>query len=102
MHVDALILAAIAGVLVWVLGETWMRWRAAPVVSRALEGTVRAGRNAPPRPASALEPESRLVVRLSDSEVVCERPDGKIERVGWADLEKVEVVTSGHNARRQR
>jgi hypothetical protein len=34
-------------------------------------------------------------VRLSNSEVVCERPDGTIERVGWDDLQKVEVVTTG-------
>jgi hypothetical protein len=34
-------------------------------------------------------------VRLSDSEVVCKRPDGKVERVAWADLQKVEVVTTG-------
>jgi len=32
---------------------------------------------------------------LSDSEVVCERPDGTVERVGWDDLQKVEVVTTG-------
>jgi len=41
-----------------------------------------------------LEPESLFIVRLSDSGVVCERPDGKVERVGWADLQKVEVVTT--------
>ena len=34
-------------------------------------------------------------MRVSDSEVVCDRPDGKVERVGWADLQKVEVVTTG-------
>jgi hypothetical protein len=34
-------------------------------------------------------------VRLSDTEVVCERPDGKIERVGWPDLQTVEVITTG-------
>ena len=33
-------------------------------------------------------------MRVSDTEVVCERPDGKVERVGWGDLEKVEVVTT--------
>ena len=44
---------------------------------------------------SVAGPESRFVVRLSDTEVVCERPDGKVERVGWADLQKVEVVTTG-------
>jgi hypothetical protein len=45
-------------------------------------------------PRARLEPESGFMVRLSDSEVVCERPDGKVERVGWADLQKVEVVTT--------
>lgn len=42
----------------------------------------------------ALQPESRFVVRLSDTGVICERPDGKVEGVGWADLQKVEVVTT--------
>lgn len=45
-----------------------------------------------PRPP--LMPASRFVVRLSDWEVICERPDGKVERVSWADLQKVEVVTT--------
>lgn len=31
----------------------------------------------------------------SDSEVVCERPDGTVGRVGWDDLQKVEIVTTG-------
>ena len=26
---------------------------------------------------------------------MCERPDGTVERVGWDDLQKVEVVTTG-------
>lgn len=42
----------------------------------------------------ALQPESRFIVRWSDTEVVCERPDGKVERVGWDDLQKIEVVTT--------
>jgi len=33
-------------------------------------------------------------VSLPDLEVVCERPDGKVERVAWADLQKVEVFTT--------
>ena len=52
-------------------------------------------RNLSHEPQTRLEPESRFVVRLSESEVVCERPDGKTERVSWADLQKVEVVTTG-------
>lgn len=46
-------------------------------------------------PRARLESESRFLVRLSDSEVVCERPDGRVERVGWSDLQQVEVVTTG-------
>ncbi len=53
------------------------------------------GRPCALQPHAPLLPESRFVVRLSDSEVICERPDGKVERVGWADLQKVEVVTTG-------
>ena len=41
-----------------------------------------------------LEPESRFIVRISDTEVACERPDGKTERVGWSDLQRVEILTT--------
>jgi len=33
-------------------------------------------------------------VRISDTEVACERPDGKTERVGWDDLQRVEILTT--------
>ena len=39
-------------------------------------------------------PESLVVVHLSDTEVVCERPDGKTERVVWADLRSVDILTT--------
>jgi hypothetical protein len=42
----------------------------------------------------SLQPESRFIVRLSDSEIACDRPDGKTERVGWTDLQRVEVLTT--------
>ena len=41
-----------------------------------------------------LQPESQFVVRLSDSEVVCQRPDGQTERVAWDDLRRVEILTT--------
>jgi len=41
-----------------------------------------------------LEPESRFIVRISDAEVACERPDGKTERVSWNDLQRVEILTT--------
>jgi hypothetical protein len=64
------------------------------MASRVLDRAFHPKRHAS-EPRTHLEPESRFVVRLSDSEVVCKRPDGKAERVAWADLQNVEVVTTG-------
>ena len=86
MQLRPLIIAVVAGVAVWALIELWIRWRTSRLPSRT---PGRASQS-----PSRLEPESRFVVRVSDTEVVCERPDGKVERVGWGDLEKVEVVTT--------
>jgi hypothetical protein len=65
------------------------------MASRALDRAFHPERHASEPRTHTFEPESRFVVRLSDSEVVCKRPDGKVERVAWADLQKVEVVTTG-------
>jgi hypothetical protein len=46
------------------------------------------------RGSPQLDPESRFVVRVDDAGVVCERPDGKTERVGWDDLERVQIVST--------
>ena len=93
MQVQALIIATIGGVLTWGLIELWLRWSASRMASRALDRARHPERYAS-EPAARLEPECRFIVRLSDSEVVCERPDGKVERVAWADLQKVEVITT--------
>lgn len=48
-----------------------------------------------PRPEAGSErPESHFIVHVSDSEVSCQRPDGRIERVGWDDLQAVTVETT--------
>ncbi len=75
--VQPLIIAVIAGVVVWGLIEVWTRWRASRMGSRALDRALHPERFAS-EPRALLEPESRFVVRLSDSEVVCERTDGKV------------------------
>lgn len=41
-----------------------------------------------------LQPESQFVVHLSDTEVHCQRPDGRTERVAWGDLQRVEILTT--------
>jgi hypothetical protein len=65
--------------LVFLLQHWWDSWRVARVLK---EGGGR------------LVPESLFVVRLTESEVICKRPDGKTERVAWSDLQKVELVTT--------
>ena len=46
------------------------------------------------RSPDALFPESLFVVLVSDADIVCTRPDGTVERVAWADLNKIEIVTT--------
>ena len=66
----------------------------AAMAPRAPRREVHLERSPSPSGSRALEPESGFIVRLSDTGIVCERPDGKVERVDWADLQKVEVVTT--------
>jgi hypothetical protein len=48
---------------------------------------------AQPRTDSA-QPEASYVVHLSDKDVRCDRPDGRIERVAWDDLQAVIIHTT--------
>ena len=84
MTIEAIILAVVALVIVSLMGWWLSRSR------------VQAGHREPhpSKQRTRLDPESRFIVRLSDSEVVCERPDGKTERVAWSDLQRVEIVTT--------
>ena len=72
MHIEPLYVVAAVGAVV------------------ALALVLRGRRVAPAR----REPESRFIVHITDAEVSCERPDGKTERVGWSDLQRVEVLTT--------
>ncbi|WP_395733822.1 hypothetical protein [Prosthecobacter sp.] len=55
------------------------------VVAKALD---------PDTPQARLDPESRYIIHLSETEVSCHRPDGTVESVLWDDLQKVEVLTN--------
>lgn len=93
MTLQPFIMVAIFGVAVWAALEAWIRWRTSRLASRALDPAIHSDRHASPSRAR-LEPEGRFIVRVSDAGVVCERPDGKVEQVAWAVLQKVEVVTT--------
>ena len=47
-----------------------------------------------PTSAPPIQPESRIVVHVSDTEVRCERPDGRVESVTWNDLQAVIIETT--------
>jgi hypothetical protein len=47
-----------------------------------------------PASPAPLQPESQFIVRLSDAEVICQRPDGRTERVAWDDLQRVEILNT--------
>jgi hypothetical protein len=53
------------------------------------------------RPAASRRPdlESRFIVRISQTEIACDRPDGNTERVAWDDLQRVEVLTTSGGPR---
>jgi hypothetical protein len=48
---------------------------------------------AQPRAHSA-QPEASCIVHVSDTEVRCEHPDGRVERVAWNDLQAVIIHTT--------
>lgn len=94
MSLQAIIGAVIAGLVVLGSVKVWSHWQASRIASRVLGRALHPERYAS-KPHAPLEPGSQFILRLSDSEVICERPDGKVERVEWSELQKVEVVTTG-------
>ena len=64
------------------------------IISRFIDRAVAKALN-PGMPRAHLDPESRYVIHLSETEVSCHRPDGLIESVLWDDLQKVEMLTNG-------
>jgi hypothetical protein len=96
MPVDlkALAIALIAGLgglaVIMLLSRWWASTTANRTVARIIRETPITGSSESPK----LMPESRSVVDITDSEVSCTRPDKTVERVGWDDLESVELVTT--------
>jgi hypothetical protein len=83
---QAIVWGALAAVIAWTVmtlgGRWWSRWSAGRHRRRATKH------------APAPQPESRYVVRLSESGASCARPDGVTESVAWDDLRQVEIVTT--------
>ncbi len=90
--------AFIGGCILFAVGmfalyEWSYRWWVARAVARVRDRIDHPEKYASEAPTRR-DPESRFVVRVTRTEVICERPDGKIERVAWNDLQSVEVITT--------
>jgi hypothetical protein len=81
-------------VIVWAM-ERWNDgW-----ISRAVERALDRARHPERYPSEARTrhaPERGFIVRVSETEIVCERPDGAVERLAWPDLRIVEIITTGN------
>ena len=81
--------------LLFAVALMWLYFRACDWYVAWLIKRIQDRRDHPEKYASERrEPESSVVVRLTDEEVICERPGGKTERVRWDDLQRVEVLTT--------
>jgi len=81
----SLALAALLCLLLYFGMRALGSWLADRAVARAVAPS-------PAALAARLMSESKFVVRRSESEVSCHRPDGDIETVRWDELERV-IIT---------
>ncbi len=74
----------------WLIGfasrslSSWMASRAAAKVLAM----------PPDAPRARLDPESRFIIRMTESDVSCHRPDCIVETVCWDDLERIDILTN--------
>jgi hypothetical protein len=85
-----IVISIIGGLIALGLIEIWLRFR----ISRFLGRVIARTKDSEKTDLAKLDPESRHIVRLSDTEVTHELPNGIVERVEWSDLNKVEVLTN--------
>ena len=45
-------------------------------------------------PRARLDPESRFIIQMTETDVSCHRPDGLVETVRWDDLERIDILTN--------
>lgn len=81
----------LGGAAAWFIPDLLCHWQARRIVRKVMERVKHPDRF---RPLPPREPECRVVVHLTESGVRCERPDGLTEQVAWADLQRVEILTT--------
>lgn len=91
-HAEAVVAFLILGVALVVVPRLLVAWSVRRSV-RDVQARIAHPERFPPPPRR--EPESRVVVHLSEAGVRCERPGGPTEQVAWDDLQRVEIMTTG-------
>lgn len=82
-----LVLAVLLCLSLYLGMRAFSSWLGDRAVARALARPADA-------PLARLMPESQFVVRLSESEISCQRPEGAIETIRWDKLERVMIHTT--------
>ena len=88
VNLPALAIAVVAGLIAYVIIYYVSAWWARFTFQRTLEQI----RKNPEK--HKLMPDSLFVVEVSDTGVVCKRPDKKVESVTWDDLQSVEIINT--------
>ncbi len=74
--------------MIWI----WQRWATKRLANRLVAEVLAETTTADGRPK--LKPERDYVVAVSETDVICSRPDGTTESVKWNDLQRVEILTT--------
>ncbi len=88
MLILAIATGAVALVVIWLWQKLAAKRLANRLVAKVLAETTT------PDGRLKLKPESDFTVAVSDSDVICSRPDGTTESVKWNDLQRVEILTT--------
>ena len=86
------VIAAAAGAVLIIAASSWRYWWTRRVAQRLL-GETSHDPTVGSRPRR-LVPESRYVVRVSQTGVSCRSPDGSTQTVPWDELQELEIVTT--------
>ena len=90
MSASGIGLAVLAGVITYGAVQAWVRLRRR--ADQALASRANDSLSQSPRPR--LDPESKYLVRVTDTDVECTAPDGTVSRISWADLQEVGILTT--------
>jgi hypothetical protein len=93
IELKPLLIAMAGGLAAWIAVEVAQRILTYFWSRRVLRQVIDRVKH-PENYANEASAKSQFIVRLSESRVECERPDGEVEAVCWDDLQQVELLNT--------